>query len=76
MDNHEEFLFVGQFCSFPYITKFIREEVMKEYIFLHNLVNKGIKRDNQGSFPGIDYSNVLSRQQGGYKFDFGFKHVL
>ncbi len=42
-DNQEEFLFVGQFCSSPYITKFTREEVMKEYVFLHDLVNQGIK---------------------------------
>ena len=42
VDNQEEFLFVGQFCSSPYITKFTREEVMKEYVFLHNLVNEGI----------------------------------
>ncbi len=41
--NQEEFLFVGQFCSSPYITKFIREEVMKEYVFLHDLVIQGIK---------------------------------
>ena len=42
VDNPEEFIFVGQFCSSPYITKFTREEVMKEYVFLHNLVNEGI----------------------------------
>lgn len=42
VENQEEFLFVGQFCSSPYITKFTREEVMKEYVFLHNLVNEGI----------------------------------
>ncbi len=42
VDNQEEFLFVGQFCSSPYITKFTREEVMKEYVFLHDLVNEGI----------------------------------
>jgi hypothetical protein len=41
VDNQEEFLFVGQFCSSPYITKFTHEEVMKEYIFLHKLVNEG-----------------------------------
>ncbi len=41
--NREEFLFVGQFCTSPYITKFTREEVMKEYVFLHDLVNEGIK---------------------------------
>jgi AcrR family transcriptional regulator len=43
VDNQEEFHFVGQFCSSPYITKFTREEVMKEYVFLHDLVNEGIK---------------------------------
>ena len=43
IDNQEEFLFFGQFCSSPYITKFTREEVIKEYIFLHDLVNEGIK---------------------------------
>ena len=43
VDNQEEFLFVGQFCYSPYITKFTREEVMKEYVFLHDLVNEGIK---------------------------------
>jgi AcrR family transcriptional regulator len=43
VDNREEFLFVGQFCYSPYITKFTREEVMKEYVFLHELVNEGIK---------------------------------
>jgi AcrR family transcriptional regulator len=45
VDNQEEFLFVGQFCSSPYITKFTREEVMKEYIFLHDLVDEGIKTE-------------------------------
>jgi AcrR family transcriptional regulator len=43
VDKQEEFLFVGQFCSSPYITKFTQEEVMKEYIFLHELVNEGIE---------------------------------
>lgn len=43
VENQEEFLFVGQFCSSPYITKFTRDEVMKEYVFLHNLVDEGIK---------------------------------
>jgi len=43
VDNQEEFLFVGQFCSSPYITKFTREEIMKEYVFLHDLVDEGIK---------------------------------
>lgn len=43
VDNQEEFLFAGQFCSSPYISKFTREEVMKEYVFLHELVDEGIK---------------------------------
>ncbi len=43
VENQDEFLFVGQFCSSPYITKFTREEVMKEYVFLHNLVDEGIR---------------------------------
>lgn len=43
VDNQEEFLFVGQFCNSPYISKFTHEEVMKEYVFLHDLVNEGIK---------------------------------
>ena len=44
IDNQDEFLFVGQFCSSPYITKFTREEVMKEYVFLHKLVDEGRRK--------------------------------
>ncbi|PAV12904.1 TetR family transcriptional regulator [Methanosarcina spelaei] len=43
IENQDEFLFVGQFCSSPYITKFTRDEVMKEYVFLHKLVDEGIR---------------------------------
>lgn len=43
VDNQDEFLFVGQFCSSPYITKFTHDEVMKEYVFLHKLVDEGIR---------------------------------
>jgi hypothetical protein len=50
VENQEEFLFVGRFCSSPYITKFIHEEVMKEYVFLHNLVNEGIKAEKIRDF--------------------------
>lgn len=42
LNNPEDFLFVGQFCSSPYITNYTREVVMKEYIFLHDLVKEGI----------------------------------
>ncbi|MGB9929971.1 MAG: TetR/AcrR family transcriptional regulator [Methanosarcina sp.] len=51
LDNQEKFLFVGQFCSSPYITKFTREEVMKEYVFLHKLVNEGVKTGEIRDFP-------------------------
>jgi AcrR family transcriptional regulator len=51
VDNQEEFLFVGKFCSSPYITKFTHEEVMKEYIFLHKLVNEGINTGEIREFP-------------------------
>ncbi|MCC4769906.1 TetR family transcriptional regulator [Methanosarcina sp. DH2] len=51
VSNQNEFLFVGQFCSSPYITKFTREEVMKEYVFLHNLVDEGIKTGEIRDFP-------------------------
>ncbi|WP_440951794.1 TetR/AcrR family transcriptional regulator [Methanococcoides sp. FTZ1] len=42
LNNPEDFLFVGQFCSSPYITNYTREIVMKEYVFLHDLVKEGI----------------------------------
>ena len=51
VNNQEEFLFVGQFCSSPYITKFTRDEVMKEYVFLHNFVDEGIKTGEVRDFP-------------------------
>jgi AcrR family transcriptional regulator len=51
VDNQDEFLFVGQFCYSPYITKFTREEVMKEYVFLHDLVNEGINMGVIRDFP-------------------------
>ncbi|MDM7920572.1 MAG: TetR/AcrR family transcriptional regulator [Methanosarcina sp.] len=51
VDNEEEFLFVGQFCTSPYITKFTRDEVMKEYVFLHDLVDEGIKTGEIRDFP-------------------------
>ncbi|WP_342304624.1 TetR/AcrR family transcriptional regulator [Methanolobus sp. ZRKC5] len=42
INNQDDFLFVGQFCSSPYITNYTREVVMKEYVFLHDLVKEGI----------------------------------
>jgi AcrR family transcriptional regulator len=42
LDNQNDFLFVGQFCSSPYITNYTREIVMNEYVFLHDLVKEGI----------------------------------
>ncbi|MDW7731966.1 MAG: TetR/AcrR family transcriptional regulator [Methanolobus sp.] len=43
LNNREDFLFVGQFCSSPYITNYTREVVMKEYVFLHDLVKEGVE---------------------------------
>ncbi|WP_459202208.1 TetR/AcrR family transcriptional regulator [Methanococcus sp. CF] len=51
LDNHNEFLFVGQFCNSPYISNFTREEVMKEYVFLHKLVDDGIKNGDVKELP-------------------------
>lgn len=42
INNPEDFLFVGQFCSSPYITSYTREIVSKEYVFLFDLVKEGI----------------------------------
>ncbi|MBA2846669.1 AcrR family transcriptional regulator [Methanococcus maripaludis] len=42
LDNHNEFLFVGQFCNSPYISNFTREEVMKEYFTIHKLIEDGV----------------------------------
>lgn len=38
VNNPEEFLFIEQFCSSPDITKFTREEVMKDYTFIFDLM--------------------------------------
>uniref|UniRef100_UPI003898E1F3 hypothetical protein n=1 Tax=Methanogenium organophilum TaxID=2199 RepID=UPI003898E1F3 len=50
LNNPDDFLFAGQFCSSPYITSYTREEVSKEYVFLYDLVQEGITngdiRDN------------------------------
>lgn len=52
LDNQNDFLFVGQFCSSPYITNYTREEVMKEYVFLHDLVKEGIANGEIRDYSG------------------------
>ncbi|MCQ6963840.1 TetR/AcrR family transcriptional regulator [Methanolobus chelungpuianus] len=52
LDNRDEFLFVGQFCSSPYITNYTREIVMKEYVFLHELVKEGIAGGEIRNYSG------------------------
>ena len=42
VNNPDEFHFIGQFCSSPYITKITQEEVMKEYEFIRILVEEGL----------------------------------
>ncbi|MCS3901881.1 TetR/AcrR family transcriptional regulator [Methanococcus voltae] len=51
LNNHNEFIFVGQFCNSPYISNFTREEVMKEYVFLHTLIESGIKNGYVKELP-------------------------
>ncbi|WP_340817703.1 TetR/AcrR family transcriptional regulator [Methanolobus sp. WCC4] len=51
LDNQEEFLFVGQFCSSPYITSHTREVVMEEYVFFHDLVAEGLANGELGDYP-------------------------
>ena len=51
IDNRDEFLFIGQFCSSPYITTSTQEEVMKGYVFLHELMREGIATEEIGDFP-------------------------
>ncbi|WP_406661625.1 TetR/AcrR family transcriptional regulator [Methanolobus sp. ZRKC3] len=45
VNNPEEFHFVGQFCSSPYITKLTREEATKEYEFIRTLIDEGFRSE-------------------------------
>jgi len=51
LDNHKEFLFVGQFCNSPYISNFTREEVMKEYFTIHKLIEDGVTAGTVKKLP-------------------------
>lgn len=51
LDNHNEFLFVGQFCNSPYISNFTREEVMKEYFTIHKLIEDGVTAGTVKKLP-------------------------
>ncbi len=42
VSNPDEFNFIGQFSSSPYISKITREEAMKEYGFITDLAEEGI----------------------------------
>lgn len=44
MKNPEEFLFIEQFASSPYITKLTEKEVMSNFGFLRDIFDKGIKQ--------------------------------
>ncbi len=50
VNNPEEFHFVGQFCSSPYITKITREEAMKEYEFMRALAEEGFGNGETGNY--------------------------
>ncbi|WP_292464111.1 TetR/AcrR family transcriptional regulator [Methanolobus sp.] len=51
LNNQEDFRFVNQFCSSPYITDYTREVVMEEYVFYHDLVMEGIASGEFGDYP-------------------------
>ncbi len=51
IENQEEFHFVGQFCSSPYISSHTREVVMEEYAFFHDLAMEGLKNGELGDYP-------------------------
>ncbi|MDK2947633.1 MAG: hypothetical protein PWQ63_793 [Methanolobus sp.] len=51
IENQDQFLFVGQFCSSPYITSHTREVVMEEYVFFHDLVMEGLENGELGDYP-------------------------
>ncbi|AKB85254.1 TetR/AcrR family transcriptional regulator [Methanococcoides methylutens] len=55
VSNPEEFHFIGQFGSSPYITKITREEAMKEYEFIRALVEEGFSNGRNK-----DYSMELA----------------
>ncbi|AKB25047.1 Transcriptional regulator, TetR family [Methanosarcina sp. MTP4] len=50
VNNPEEFLFVGQFSSSPYITKITREEAMKEYESIRALAEEGFRNGKTGNY--------------------------
>ncbi len=50
VNNPEEFLFVGQFSSSPYITKITREEAMKEYDVILDMVEEGFGNGKTGNY--------------------------
>ncbi|WP_321430666.1 TetR/AcrR family transcriptional regulator [uncultured Methanolobus sp.] len=51
LNNREDFHFVNQFCSSPYISDYTREVVMDEYVFYHDLVKEGIASSELGDYP-------------------------
>ncbi|WAI01547.1 TetR/AcrR family transcriptional regulator [Methanogenium organophilum] len=59
LNNPDDFLFVGQFCSSPYITSYTREEVSKEYVFLNELVKEGITNEDLRDYPIILVTSML-----------------
>ncbi|TQD25365.1 TetR/AcrR family transcriptional regulator [Methanolobus vulcani] len=50
LNNQEDFHFVDQFCSSPYISDYTREVVMGEYSFYHDLVKDGIATGEFGDY--------------------------
>ncbi len=43
VENPEEFMFIQQFSSSPYITDITQEEVEKNFMFLYDVIDDGVK---------------------------------
>lgn len=61
VENPEEFLFIEQFYSSPFITDVTQEEALKNFAFLNFLIDDGIKR---GVFKQSERGLVLEMLYG------------
>ncbi len=59
--NPQEFMFVEQFSSSPYITRITKEELAKDYEFFHYLFDECFR---EGKVREMDYGLLLYMVQG------------
>jgi AcrR family transcriptional regulator len=50
VNKPDEFHFIGQFCSSPYITKLTKDEATKEYEFIRTLLEEGFQNANNKNY--------------------------